>query len=73
MGEADWERARVTQGRPAVGSELTDDVNALEAGLSHAISLTKGCYIGQETLAKVCACDCWVCTVGRCLYHCNCL
>ncbi|WIA42885.1 hypothetical protein OEZ86_008804 [Tetradesmus obliquus] len=53
MGEADWERARVTQGRPAAGSELTADFNPYEAGLCHAVSLDKGCYIGQETLAKL--------------------
>ena len=35
------------------GTELTDDVNPLEAGLYHAVSLSKGCYMGQETLAKV--------------------
>lgn len=53
MGEADWERARITQGRPAAGAELTEDHNPFEAGLCHAVSLSKGCYIGQETLAKV--------------------
>ena len=35
------------------GTELTDGVNPLEAGLYHAVSLSKGCYVGQETLAKV--------------------
>jgi folate-binding protein YgfZ len=54
MGDADWERARITQGRPAPGSELTADYNPYEVGLCHAVSLDKGCYIGQETLAKVC-------------------
>lgn len=53
MGEADWERARITQGRPAAGAELTEDYNPYEAGLCHAVSVSKGCYIGQETLAKV--------------------
>ncbi len=37
-----------------VGQELTEEVNPLEAGLHGAVSLAKGCYIGQETLAKVC-------------------
>ena len=35
------------------GTELTDAVNPLEVGLYHAVSLSKGCYVGQETLAKV--------------------
>ena len=53
MGTACWEMARVMAGRPAVGSELTDDYTALDAGLYGAVSLQKGCYVGQETLAKV--------------------
>jgi folate-binding protein YgfZ len=53
MGEADWERLRIVQGRPAPGAELTDAYNPLEAGLCHAVSVSKGCYIGQETIAKV--------------------
>ena len=43
------------------GSELTEAVNPLEAGLYHAVSLSKGCYMGQETLAKVgsrAVCEC---------------
>ncbi|EIE25315.1 Aminomethyltransferase folate-binding domain-containing protein [Coccomyxa subellipsoidea C-169] len=53
MGEAGWERARVLAGRPAVDHELTDLYNPLEAGLCSAVSITKGCYIGQETLSKL--------------------
>jgi folate-binding protein YgfZ len=45
--------ARVLAGRPAPGAELTEQYNPLEAGLYHAVSLQKGCYIGQETIAKV--------------------
>lgn len=36
-----------------LGVELTEEVTPLEAGLHGAVSLAKGCYIGQETLAKV--------------------
>lgn len=46
-------RLPLVQGRPLPGTELTDAVNPLEAGLYHAVSLSKGCYMGQETLAKV--------------------
>ena len=53
MGEEAWEAARIVCGRPAPGSELTQDFNPLEAGLYHAVSVDKGCYIGQETLSKV--------------------
>lgn len=53
MGEAAWERLRIRQGRPLPERELTEDFNPLEAGLWHAVSLDKGCYIGQETLARL--------------------
>jgi hypothetical protein len=48
-----WEQWRVQQGRPMPDSELTEEYNPLEAGLWHAISFTKGCYIGQETIARL--------------------
>jgi len=53
MGEVEWEMARILQGRPAASKELTEQHIPLEAGLYHAVSLNKGCYMGQETLAKV--------------------
>lgn len=53
MGEQLWQTLRIEQGRPAPNSELTDDYNPLEAGLWHTISLSKGCYIGQETIARL--------------------
>ncbi len=52
-GEQAWEWLRIQQGRPAVGAELTPDYNPLEAGLWHDISFSKGCYIGQETIARL--------------------
>lgn len=53
MGETAWQQACIKAGRPRVGIELTEAVTPLEAGLYGAVSLAKGCYIGQETLAKV--------------------
>jgi tRNA-modifying protein YgfZ len=49
-----WELVRVEHGLPRAGHELTDDVLAEEAGLlgSH-VHLDKGCYPGQETVARV--------------------
>lgn len=44
---------RVLQGRPYPDQELTLEVTPLEAGLWHTVSFTKGCYLGQETIAKV--------------------
>jgi folate-binding protein YgfZ len=48
------ETLRVERGLPRWGRELTDDVIAEEAGLldSH-VHLDKGCYPGQETVARV--------------------
>jgi folate-binding protein YgfZ len=48
-----WEMLRILQGRPAPDFELTDDYNPLEVGLWQTISLNKGCYIGQETIARL--------------------
>ena len=53
MGDRIWEQLRIEQGRPAVDFELTDDYNPLEARLLHTISYDKGCYIGQETIARL--------------------
>ncbi|MGB3293640.1 MAG: folate-binding protein [Phormidesmis sp.] len=48
-----WETLRIQQGRPLPHHELTDDDNPLEAGLWQGISFEKGCYIGQETIARL--------------------
>ena len=48
-----WEALRIQQGRPMPQHELTDDDNPLEAGLWQGISFEKGCYIGQETIARL--------------------
>lgn len=53
LGNLVWEQLRVCQGRPLPGRELTDAYNPLEAGLWSAVSLHKGCYIGQETIARL--------------------
>ena len=52
-GEAVWTQLRIHQGRPSPGAELTDDYNPLEAGLWQTIAFDKGCYIGQETIARL--------------------
>lgn len=53
IGEATWEVLRVEDGRPLPGRELTLDHNPWEAGLADAIHLNKGCYVGQEVLARL--------------------
>ena len=53
IGDREWEQLRILQGRPAPDKELTEDYNPLEAGLWQTISFEKGCYIGQETIARL--------------------
>lgn len=52
-GETVWHQLRIREGRPLPGAELTEDYNPLEAGLWQTISFDKGCYIGQETIARL--------------------
>ncbi|MFM2159375.1 MAG: hypothetical protein RLZZ124_1849 [Cyanobacteriota bacterium] len=51
------ERLRLRQGFPAAPEELNDDTNPFELGLADWVSLSKGCYVGQETLAKLATYD----------------
>jgi folate-binding protein YgfZ len=53
LGESGWQQLRIEQGRPQPDQELTEDYNPLEAGLWQAVSFNKGCYIGQETIARL--------------------
>jgi tRNA-modifying protein YgfZ len=53
MDDATFERLRIEQGRPMPGAELTEDYNPLDAGLWNTVSFNKGCYIGQETIARL--------------------
>ncbi|MBD2776366.1 folate-binding protein YgfZ [Iningainema sp. BLCCT55] len=53
MSERAWDMLRILQGRPVPDYELTDDYNPLETGLWQTISFDKGCYIGQETIARL--------------------
>ena len=47
------EQLRIHQGIPAPGAELSEEFNPFELGLRQRVSLEKGCYLGQETLAKL--------------------
>lgn len=50
-----WEIARIESGRPEWGTDMDDSTLPQEANFDElgAISYTKGCYIGQETVARV--------------------
>jgi folate-binding protein YgfZ len=54
VSEAAAEIIRVEHGRPRYGVDLDDTVIPQEAGLNErAVSFTKGCYVGQETVARL--------------------
>jgi folate-binding protein YgfZ len=54
VSEATAECLRVEHGRPRYGLDLDDTVIPQEAGLNErAVSFTKGCYVGQETVARL--------------------
>jgi folate-binding protein YgfZ len=53
MDASMYEILRVEAGQPAFGRELGDEFNPLEAGLKSIISFEKGCYIGQEVVARL--------------------
>ena len=52
-GDQAFHTRRVSLVVPFPGTELTADVNPLEAGLKNLISFTKGCYVGQEVVARL--------------------
>ena len=48
------EAARIEAGYPIFGVDMTDDTIPLEAGIEdRAISMSKGCYVGQEVIIRV--------------------
>src|SRR5207302_7975586 len=54
VSEDTVESIRVERGRPRYGIDLDDTVIPQEAGLNaRAVSFTKGCYVGQETVARL--------------------
>ena len=54
VAEEDLERLRILAKTPRLGRELDDRVMPAEAGLEQrAISFTKGCYPGQEPVARL--------------------
>jgi len=54
VDEAAAEIVRVESGRPRYGVDTDDTTMPQEAGLNdRAVSFTKGCYVGQETVARL--------------------
>ena len=53
VGEDAAEVLRVASGVPRWGAELDERVIPLEAGLNDTIAYDKGCYVGQEIIARL--------------------
>jgi tRNA-modifying protein YgfZ len=49
----DLEARRIRRGEPRMGVDFGPDALPAEAGLEDAIDFTKGCFLGQESVAKV--------------------
>lgn len=53
-GTEAWEAVRIEAGIPAMGRELTEKTIPAEAGVvERAVSFTKGCFTGQELVARI--------------------
>jgi folate-binding protein YgfZ len=54
LDERDADVLRIESGVPLFGRDMDQETIPLEAGIeSHAISFTKGCYVGQEIIIRV--------------------
>ncbi|HMV82864.1 MAG TPA: glycine cleavage T C-terminal barrel domain-containing protein [Blastocatellia bacterium] len=53
VGEAAFEIARIEAGVPREGVDAGEDYIILESELDAAVSYTKGCYLGQEVIARI--------------------
>jgi folate-binding protein YgfZ len=53
VGEQAMEIVRVEEGIPAFGKEFDQEALPQEIGEEAAVSYTKGCYLGQEVVARI--------------------
>jgi folate-binding protein YgfZ len=57
LSPEEQEHWRLGQGLPVAPNEVNEDTNPFELGLADRVNLNKGCYVGQETLAKLATYD----------------
>lgn len=50
---SEYEYKRIESGIPAGENEFNEQINPVECGLERYISYNKGCYIGQEVIARL--------------------
>ena len=53
VGHEAYNSLRIEAGIPLYSVDMDEDTIPIEANLDHAISYTKGCYVGQETIARI--------------------
>jgi folate-binding protein YgfZ len=53
IGHAAYEMLRIHRGLPVMDKEITEEYNPHEVGLHPFINFDKGCYIGQEVIARL--------------------
>ncbi len=53
VGDAAFEIARIEAGIPREGRDAGENHIILESELNDAVSYTKGCYLGQEVIARI--------------------
>jgi folate-binding protein YgfZ len=53
VGNEAYEVFRIRHGFPSYGKEITTESNPLELNLRTQVNFTKGCYVGQEVIARL--------------------
>ena len=53
VGEDAQNILRIEAGIPRYGVDFNEDNLLLEVGIDHAVSFTKGCYLGQEVVERI--------------------
>lgn len=53
LAHISYDDLRIAHGYPRYPNEISEDYIPLEAGLTDAVSFSKGCYIGQEIIARM--------------------
>ena len=53
VGHDAWETLRIEAGVPRYGQDMDDTTVVTETNLDEAVSYTKGCYVGQEIIARI--------------------
>ncbi len=53
LDQEQWDEWRIEEVRPDFGHEITERYHPFSCGLAHLVHESKGCYIGQEILARM--------------------